>query len=153
MAAAANVSPQGSIHRRRQAAGSKSIGSANVLVVNKELVEIRQGADPPNAEEPDGRAGPDPRDERREVLALSQSGPPPLGESPEGTRPNEAGASNKVVFSQYDVGSEVVSSPALEQCGNGGVELVEEITQFKALLRIERNISHAAAVYEALSTI
>jgi len=62
------------------------ISSANVLVVNEELVEIRQRADPANAEKPDGGAGPDPRDEPREVLALGQSDPAPLGERLEGSR-------------------------------------------------------------------
>jgi hypothetical protein len=44
-----------------------------------------------------------------------------------------------------------VSSPAPEQCGNGRTELVEEIAQLKALLRVERNTSHAAGVYEGFS--
>jgi hypothetical protein len=48
------------------------------------------------------------------------------------------------------VGGEIVSSPALEQCGNGRTELIEEITQLKALLCVERNLSHAARVYEGL---
>jgi hypothetical protein len=48
------------------------------------------------------------------------------------------------------VGGEIVSSPALEKCRNGRTELVEEITELKALLRVERNISHAAGVYEDL---
>jgi hypothetical protein len=48
------------------------------------------------------------------------------------------------------VGGEIVSSPALEQCGNGRPELVEEITQLKALSRVERNLSHAAGVYGGL---
>jgi hypothetical protein len=52
----------------------------------KKLVEIRQGADPSDAEEPDGRAGPDPRDEPGEVLALGQRGSAPLGEPWERTR-------------------------------------------------------------------
>ena len=43
-----------------------------------------------------------------------------------------------------------MSSPALEQRSSGRTELVEEITQLKALLRIERSISHAAGVYERL---
>jgi hypothetical protein len=86
VAAAAHVSPQGSIHRRRKATGPITIRSANVLVVNKELVEIRDGADPTNAEETDGRAGPDPRDEPREILALGQAEPAPLGEPLERTR-------------------------------------------------------------------
>jgi hypothetical protein len=45
------------------------------------------------------------------------------------------------------VGGEIVSSPALEQCGNGRTELVEEVTQLMALVRVERNIRHAAEVY------
>src|SRR5204863_6436976 len=86
VAAAANVSPQGSIHCRLEVTGPTPVRSAYVLVVNEELVQIREGADPSNAEEPDRRAGPDPRDERREVLVPGQSDPAPLGESFEGTR-------------------------------------------------------------------
>ena len=46
VAAAANVSPQRRIHCRREASGPMPISSANVLVVNKELVEIRQRSGP-----------------------------------------------------------------------------------------------------------
>jgi hypothetical protein len=153
VAAAANVSPQGRIHCRREATGPMPIRSANVLVVNKELVEIRQGADPSNAEESDGRAGADPCDEPREVLALGQPGPTPLGEPSEGTRQNEARAGNEIAFAQHEVGGEIVSSPALEQCGNGRTELIEEITQLMALVRVERNIRHATGVYGGLKRL
>jgi hypothetical protein len=54
--------------------------------MNKELVEIRQGPHPPDLEKADGRAGPDPRDEPREVVALGQSDPTLFGESLEGSR-------------------------------------------------------------------
>jgi hypothetical protein len=64
------------------------IRSANVLVVNEELIQIRQRADPFHAEEADGRAGSDPRDKPREILALGQSDPAALGEPLEGTRQN-----------------------------------------------------------------
>lgn len=123
VAAAANVSPQGSIHCRREPTRLKSVGSANVLVMNEELVEIRQGADPPDAEDPDGRAGPDPRDEPPEVVALGQSGPTPLGERLEGTRENQAWAGNEIAFSQYDVGGEIVSSPLLDEGRSGRADL------------------------------
>jgi hypothetical protein len=83
--ATANVPPQGSIHCRRQAAGSSSVGPPDVLVVNKEFVEIRQTPDPPDAEEADGRAGSDPRDEPSEVLSLGKSDPAPFGEPLEGS--------------------------------------------------------------------
>jgi hypothetical protein len=57
------------------------------------------------------------------------------------------------VFAQYEVGGEIVSSPPLQQCGNGRTELVEEITQLMALLRVERNIRHAAGVYGGLKRL
>ncbi len=147
VAAAANVSPQGGVHGRREAAGSTAIGSANVLVVNEQLVEIGQGADPFNAEETHRRAGPDLRDEPCEVLVLGQSGPASLGEPLEGGGQDEAGAGNEIAFSQHDVGGEIVCSPALQQCRNGRTEFVEEIAQLIPLLRVERNIHHAGGVY------
>ena len=109
------------------------IGSANVLVVDEEFVEIGQGPYPSNAEEPDRRAGPDPLDQVREILALGQPDPAPLGEALEVTGPNDAWAGNEIAFSQHDVGGEIVSSPALDQCGYGRTEPVEKMTQLKAL--------------------
>jgi hypothetical protein len=136
VASTANVPPQGSIHCRRQATGSSSVGPPDVLVVNKELVEISEGPHPPDAEEADGRAGPDPRYEPSEVLPLGKSDPASFGEPLEVSRENEARASNEIAFSQYDVGCEIMSSPAFEQCWNRGAELIEEITELKALLRV-----------------
>jgi hypothetical protein len=40
------------------------------------------------------------------------------------------------VFSQHKVGGEIVSGPAVEQRRNGRAELVEKITELKALLPI-----------------
>jgi hypothetical protein len=145
--ASANIPPHGAIQCRRDAAGPKPVRSANVFVVNEELVQIREGSDPSDAKEPDGRPRPDPPDEPCEVLALGQLDPPPLGEALGGPRQNEARAGHQIAFSRHDVGSEIVGSPTLEQCGNGWTELVEEIAQCKALLRVERDISHAAEVY------
>jgi hypothetical protein len=113
VAAATNIAPQGRIHFRRQASGLSSVGSADVLVVDEELVEIRHGPHPPKAEEAGGRAGPDPPDERGEVLTLGQSDPALLGEPLEGSRQDEAGPGNEIVFSQHKVGGEVMSSPAV----------------------------------------
>ena len=86
-------------------------------------------------------------DEPREILVLAQSDPTQLGEPLEGARQNDARAGNEIAFSQHEVGGEIVCSPALDQCGNRRAELLEDITQLKALLRVERNISHTAGVY------
>jgi hypothetical protein len=104
--------------------------------MNKELIEISEGPHPPDAEETDGGAGSDPRDEPREVLAFGQSDPALLGEPLEVSGENEARASNEIAFSQHDVGCEIMSSPAFEQCWNRRAELIEEITELKALLRV-----------------
>src|SRR6476469_2517960 len=71
--AAPDISPQGSVHRRREAAGPLAVRAANILVMNEELVETREGPDPSEAEEPRGRPGPDTRDEPRELTGLGQS--------------------------------------------------------------------------------
>ena len=98
-ATTANVSPQRGIHRRRETARRLAIGSANVLVMNEELVEICHGTDPFDAEESDRRARPDPPDKPRKVLALSQSGPTPLAEPRERTGQNEAWPCDGIAFS------------------------------------------------------
>jgi hypothetical protein len=93
--------------------------------MNEELVEVRQSPDPPYAEEPDGRAGPDPRDEPGEVIAFGQPDSALLGEPLEGAGQDNAGPGNEIAFSRHDVGCEVMSSPALEQRRNGRPELIE----------------------------
>jgi hypothetical protein len=104
--------------------------------MNKELVEVRQSPDPPYAERADGWAGPDPRDEPGEVVALGQSDPALLGESLEGARQHEARAGNQIAFSQHQVGGEVMRSPALEERGYGRAELIEEIAELEAFLGV-----------------
>ena len=56
------------------------------------------------------------------------------------------------MFSQDQVGGEIVSSPALEQGRNGRAEFVEKITELQALLHIKWNISHGAEVYGRSTT-
>ena len=51
------------------------------------------------------------------------------------------------MFSQHQVGGEIVSSPSVEQGGNGRAELVEKITELTALLHVQPSISHEAEVY------
>jgi hypothetical protein len=104
--------------------------------MNKEFIEIRQRSDPTDAEETDGRPGPDPRDEPAEVPAVGQSHPAPLGEPLEGARQDEARSGNEVAFSQHQVGGEVMSGPAPEQGGSGRAELIEKVTELEALLRV-----------------
>jgi hypothetical protein len=52
------------------------------------------------------------------------------------SRENEARASNEIAFSQHNVGREIMSSPAFEQRWNRRAELIEEVTERKAFLRV-----------------
>jgi hypothetical protein len=104
--------------------------------MNKELVEVRESPDPPYAERTDGWAGPDPRDEPGEVVALGQPGSTLLGESLEGARQDNAGPSNEIAFSQHEMGGEIVGGPAVEQGRNRRAEFIEEGTKPKSFLRV-----------------
>jgi hypothetical protein len=115
-------------------------------MVDEELVEIREGPNPSDAEETHRRAGPDSCHEPREVLTLCQTRPTTLGEPLEGARQNDARAADEIALTQHDVGSEILGDPARDECRNGRTQFVEEITQFIALLRVERSLSHAARV-------
>ena len=87
---AANVSPQRGIHCGREASRPVVIRPAYVLVMDEELVEIRQRANPSDAEEPAG--GPDRIrvTSRGKSVAPGQSGPTPFGELLERTGQHEA---------------------------------------------------------------
>ena len=104
--------------------------------MNKELVEVRQRPDPPYPEEADGWAGPDPCDEPGEVIALGQSDSALLGEPLKGAGQDNGGPGNEIAFSQHDVGCEVMSSPALEQGRDRRAELIEEVAELEAFLRV-----------------
>jgi hypothetical protein len=54
----------------------------------------------------------------------------------EGARQDEAGPRNEIAFSQHKMGSEVMSRPPFEQGRNRRAELIEEVTESKAFLRV-----------------
>ncbi len=137
-----NVSPQGRIHRRSEVARRAPIRSSKVFVVDEELIQVRKGAHPSDAEESGRRTGADPRDQPRKVFALSQSGPTPLSEPLEGAGENDARASHEIAFSQHDVRGEIMSGPRRKQRGSGRAEFIEQPTKRLSLLRVERDISH-----------
>ena len=74
-----------------------------------------------------------------------------LGKPRGWTRQHETRSSDRIIFSQHEVGREIVGGPALDQGGNRRAELVEKITERKALSCVEGNIDHAATVYGRFS--
>src|SRR5262245_37557604 len=64
----ADVSPESRLQCGREGvAGASVVRSAHVLVVHEELVQVREGAHPSDAEEPGRWTRPDPLDEPPEV--------------------------------------------------------------------------------------
>jgi hypothetical protein len=147
---AAHVSPQPGIHRGREPTNPQPIGTPHVLVMDEALVEVRHLAHPRHAEEPDRRPRPDSRDQPRKVRTPGQSNPTPLGKPPERTGQNEARTPEDIMFALHEVGGEIVGRPAVEQRGNRRAELVEKIAQLNTFLRVERDVTHEARVYERL---
>ena len=120
-----NVSLQPGVHGRPKATNPEPVGPAHVLVVDEELVEIRH---------------------------LAHPGATPLGEPLERTRQNHARTGDEIVFAQHKMSGEIVGGPPVEQGGNGRAEFVEKTAQLKALLRVERDVTHKPAVYGAVTT-
>ena len=147
VAALADVSPQGSLHPRRQAlAGTHAVRPAQVLVVDEVLVEVGHGADPADAEHPRGWARADPLDEPLELSSFCEPHPTSLGEPLEPPGQDEAGAGQEIVLTQHEVGGEVLGGPAREKRRSIGPEFLEQIAQRPALLRIQRKITHIPIV-------
>lgn len=134
---AANVAPQRRVQVGRQSARPKAIGPANVLLMNEEFIEVRQLPDPPEAEEPCGRAGPDPC-HRAPELTTRHRDPAPLGEPLEGSGQHETRSRNDIAFSQNQMGGEIASGPAVDQRGRGRAEFVEKIAERRPLPRVWR---------------
>ena len=116
-------------------------------MVDEELVQVRERADPSDAEEPGRRARSDPRNEPPELSVVRQPHPASLGEPLERARKEDAGAREEIALTQHEVGGEVARSPALDQRGYVSPELFEEIAKRKALLRVERKTTHPAGQY------
>jgi hypothetical protein len=104
--------------------------------MNEELVQVRQRPDPADAEEADGRAGPNPRDEPPEVIAPGQADSALLGEPLKGAGQDHARSGDEIAFSQHEMRCEIMSGPALEQGRSRRSELIEKITELQAFLPV-----------------
>lgn len=111
-------------------------------MVDEELIEVRDGADPAEAEH--SRRGPrsDPLDEPLKLTALHQPYPTSLGEPLAPAGQDQARASKEIVLALHEVGGEIFGSPAWEKRGSVGPEPFEQIAQREALLRIQRELVH-----------
>jgi hypothetical protein len=141
-ATAADVEPQGRLHHgRKGVAGAQAVRSAQIFVVDEELVQVRERADPADAEEPRRRPRPDPREEPPEVAGRRQPRPASLGEPLKRSRKDKARSCDQIALTEHDVGGEVVRGPAFDQGRGASPELLTQLAQCKALLRVQPKIT------------
>ena len=142
-ATSVDVAPQGGLQRGRQpVARAQAVRPAHVLLVDEELVQAREGANPPDPEEPRRRARPDPPDEPPELPLPRQPRPAALSEPLKRPGKDHAGASERIVLTQHEVSGDVARGPPLQQGGCVSAEFFEQVAQCEAFLRVKRKITH-----------
>lgn len=142
---ASDVAPEGFIHCVFVGSRTMTVGSAYVLVVDEELVEVREPAHPSDAEEAWRRSRSDRRDEPGEVLQREFSSSSFSQAAPR-TGQDKPGGSEVVVLAQDEVRGEIVGRPRREESRCLGAEFVEQLSQLCSLDGVEERIGHIAGV-------
>ena len=111
-------------------------------MVDEELVEVREATHPSDVEEARWWPGSNGRDEIGEPR-LSQCEPSSFREPAPRARDDESRRGEKVVFTQDEVGREVVRCPRIEQRRRMWSELFQQFAELLALDGVEEHIGHA----------
>ena len=124
--------------------GAAAVGSAHVLVVDEELVEVGDPAHPSDAEEAWRRSRSERRAEpgkvpqrERSPSSFSQTAPPTGQDKP---RPGEV-----VALAEDQVRGEIAGRPRLQQRRCLGTELVEQVAELCSLHGV-KELGHIAGV-------
>ena len=139
----ADVAPQRLVQRDLVGSQTTTVGSADVLVVDEELVEVREPAYPSDAEEAGRRSRSDRRDKpgeipHRERPASSFGQPTPRAGQ------DESGSGQAVVLADDEVRGEIAGRPRLEEGWCLGTELVEQVAEPRSLDGVEGHTGHGA---------
>jgi hypothetical protein len=140
----ADVAPQGLVHGVLVRSGTATVGSAYVLVVDEELVEVRNPTHPSDAKEARRWSGSDHRGEPSEVAERERS-PSSFREAAPRTGQDEAGAGEGVVLAEDEVCGEIAGRPRLQESRRVGAELVEQVAELCSLDGVEERIIHIIA--------
>ena len=142
---APDVAPQGLVHCMLVGSRSTPVSSAYVLVVDEELVKVREPAYPSEAEEAWRRSGSNRRNEpgkipQRECSSSSFS------ESAPRTGQDKTWAGAVVALAEDQVRGEIAGRPRREQSRCLGTELLEQVAKLCSLSGVEKPIRHTAGV-------
>jgi hypothetical protein len=138
-----DVAPQGLVHRLLVRARTATVGSAYVLVMDEELVEVREPAHPLDAEEARRRSRSDRRDKRCEIARRERSSSS-FGEAAPGAGKDEPRSCKRIVLAEDEVRSEIAGRPRLEERRCVGTELVEQVDELCSLSGVEVWVGHLA---------
>ena len=138
----ADVPPQGFVQRGVVRPWMKSVGSAYILLVNEQLVEVRDAPHPPDPKEALWRSGPDGLDEcglvrRSEMLTMSFCIASPC------TGQHKPRAGGVAVLANNEVIREVARRPGFENRRRLGSELVQEIAEPFAFDGVQAQVHHS----------
>jgi hypothetical protein len=109
--------------------------------MDEELVEVRDATHPSDSEEARRWPGSNGRDEICEPCLL-QCEPSPFGESAPRAGDDESRRGEEVVFTQDEVGCEVVRCPRIKERRSLWAEFVQQIAELRALDGIEEQSGH-----------
>jgi len=142
---AADVVPQRLVHALLAGPGITAVGSADVLMVDVELVEAREPTHPSDAEETSRRPGPERGDKPGEVPARERS-LPPFGEAAPRAGQDEPWAGQTVALAQDEMRGDIAGRPRREQSRRVRTELVQQVTEPCPLGGVEVRTGHTAGV-------
>jgi hypothetical protein len=140
----ADVAPEGLVHCVLVRSRTATVGSAAVLVVDEELVEVREPAHPSHPEEARGRSRSDGRNEPGEVLQRERSSSSSFREAAPATGQGEPGAGERVVLAEDEMCGEIAGRPRIQKSRRLGTERVEQVAQLCSFDGVEEQIVHVA---------
>ena len=118
-----------------------TVGSANILVVHEELVEVRDAAHPPDSEQTRRWPGSNSRNEIFERCLLPCE-PTAFREAPPGAVGDEPWRGEEVMFTQDELRRDVMGCPGIEERRSLWAELVQQIAELLAFDSVEKQVSH-----------
>lgn len=140
-----DVAPQSLVQCRLVGSRTTAVGSAYVLVVDEEFVEVREPAHPSDAEQAWRRSRSDRRNKSCKVFQRKRCSSSFRKTAPR-TRQDKSGASEVVALTQDEVRREIAGRPRLEKSRCLGTELVEQIAELCSFDGVEEQIGHIAGV-------
>ena len=144
-ASAADVAPQGLVHGRLVRPGTTAVRSADILVVDEELIQAGQPAHPADAEHAGRRSRPERRDEPGEVPQRERSSASFRQAAPR-TGQDKPWAGQGVTLAQDEMRGQIAGRPRRQESRCPGTKFAEQAGELCSLGSVEERTGHIAGV-------